>query len=107
VRPTLTAAMRSSALARLADRRVFELSTRPPEILFPGARQSHDVKCFAVGHLVMSSQIELRQIAGSDHSPRRTKAMTSALNSGVNDRRGRRRAPFPPSACFPIWTPST
>jgi len=32
--------------------------------------------------------------------------MTSTLNSGVNDRRCRRRAPFP-SACFPIWTPST
>ena len=32
--------------------------------------------------------------------------MTSALNSGVNDRRCRRRAPFP-STCFPIRTPSS
>src|SRR3954452_15034894 len=51
----LTAATRRSAAARLEERRVFELSTRPPEILLPGARQSHDAKCLAVGHFVMSS----------------------------------------------------
>ena len=50
-----TAAIRRSTAARLADRRVLELSTRPPEILLPGARLSHDVKCLAVGHLLMSS----------------------------------------------------
>ncbi len=37
------------------DRRVFELSTRPPEILLPGANVNHDVKCFAVGHFFISS----------------------------------------------------
>ena len=47
-----------------------------------------------------------RQIAGNDRSPCRTKAMTSALNFGVNDRRCRRRAPFP-STFFPIRTPSS
>src|SRR5262245_22671751 len=51
----LTAAMRRSAAARLDDRRVFELSRSPPEILLPGARHSHDVKCFALGHFRMSS----------------------------------------------------
>src|SRR5437867_2357818 len=45
-----------------------------------------------------------RLIVGNDRSPRRTKAITSALNSGVNDRRFRRRAPFP-STCFPMRTP--
>jgi len=34
--------------ARLEDRRVREDSNLPPEILLPGARQSHDVKCFAL-----------------------------------------------------------
>ena len=34
---------------------VLELSTRPPEILFPGARESHDVKCLTLGHFRMSS----------------------------------------------------
>ena len=34
---------------------VLELSTRPPETLLAGDRVSHDVKCFAVGHLLMSS----------------------------------------------------
>ena len=41
--------------SRLDDRRVLELSRRPPEILLPGARLNHDVKCFAVGHFRMSS----------------------------------------------------
>lgn len=31
-----------------------ELSTLPPEILFPGACVSHDVKCLTVGQRVMS-----------------------------------------------------
>jgi hypothetical protein len=51
----LTAAIRRSAAARFADRRVFELSGRPPEILFPGAKVSQDVKCLTVGHFLMSS----------------------------------------------------
>jgi hypothetical protein len=45
----LTATILSSAAARFEDRRVFELSRRPPEILFPGAKHSQDVKCLAVG----------------------------------------------------------
>jgi len=53
--PTLTAAIRSSAAARFADRRVLELSKRPPEILLPGAKLNQDVKCLAEGHLLMSS----------------------------------------------------
>jgi hypothetical protein len=36
--PTFTAAILSSVAARLEDRRVFELSSRPPEILFREAR---------------------------------------------------------------------
>jgi hypothetical protein len=51
----LTAAMRSRAAARLDDLLVLELSTRPPEILLPGARVSQDVKFLAVGHFLMSS----------------------------------------------------
>ena len=43
--------MRSNAVARFDDRRVLELRRRPPEILLPGAKLSHDVKCLAVGHL--------------------------------------------------------
>ncbi len=46
---SVAAANRSNAAALLDDRRVREESTLPPEILFPGARQSHDVKCLAVG----------------------------------------------------------
>ena len=37
---------RSSAAARLDDRRVFDDSNLPPDILLPGARHSQDVKCF-------------------------------------------------------------
>jgi hypothetical protein len=48
------AANRNSAAARLEDRRVREDSTLPPEILLPGARQSQDVKCLALGHAFKS-----------------------------------------------------
>ena len=48
------AANRNSAAARLEDLRVREDSTLPPEILLPGARQSHDVKCLALGHALRS-----------------------------------------------------
>jgi hypothetical protein len=41
-------------VALLEERRVLEDSTLPPEILLPGARHSHDVKCFTVGHRDMS-----------------------------------------------------
>ena len=34
-----------------------ELSRRPPEILFLGARVSQEVKCFSVGHRAMSVPI--------------------------------------------------
>src|SRR3954464_3088986 len=53
--------MRSTAVARFDDRRVLELRRRPPEILFPGARLSHEVKCLAVGHFVMSSPHSARR----------------------------------------------
>jgi hypothetical protein len=52
--PTVTGAKRSSADARLLERRVGDESTLPPEILLLGARQSHDVKCFALGHAEIS-----------------------------------------------------
>ena len=52
--PTPTAAIRNSTVARFAERRVRELSTLPPEILFPGASVSQEVKCFAVLHRLMS-----------------------------------------------------
>lgn len=48
LRPIVTAARRRSAVARLEDRRVREDSSLPPDILLPGLRQSHDVKCFAL-----------------------------------------------------------
>lgn len=38
-----------SAAARLDDRRVLDESSLPPDILLPGARQSHEVKFLAVG----------------------------------------------------------
>ena len=46
----MTAAKRKSAAARLDDRLVRDDSTLPPDILLPGARQSQDVKCLALGH---------------------------------------------------------
>ena len=51
----LTAAMRSKTAARLEERLVLELSKRPPEILLPGARLNHEVKCLAEAHLRISS----------------------------------------------------
>ena len=36
------------AAARLDDLRVRDDSNLPPDILLPGARQSHEVKCFAL-----------------------------------------------------------
>ena len=59
VRLTLIATVRNSAAARLADGCVRELRRRPPEILFRGARVSHDVKCCSVGQRVMSVPISL------------------------------------------------
>src|SRR6478752_10260921 len=50
----VVAASRNSAAARLDDLRVREESTLPPEILFPGARHSQEVKCLAVGHALRS-----------------------------------------------------
>src|SRR5271169_2012424 len=46
----VVAASRNNAAARLEDLRVREESTLPPEILFPGARHSQEVKCLALGH---------------------------------------------------------
>jgi hypothetical protein len=47
--------MRDNKLPALVDSdktslRVRDDKTLPPEILLLGARQSHDVKCFALGH---------------------------------------------------------
>ena len=39
---------------RFAEHRVLVFSTLPPDILLPGAKVSQDVKCFAVGHRLMS-----------------------------------------------------
>jgi hypothetical protein len=50
----VTAARRSAAAALLDERRVFEDRNFPPDILLPGARHNHDVKCFTVGHRDMS-----------------------------------------------------
>src|SRR4051794_13466276 len=50
----VVAASRSNAAARLDDLRVREDSTLPPEILLPGARQSQEVKCLALGHALKS-----------------------------------------------------
>jgi hypothetical protein len=40
---------------RLPERRVRDESTFPPEILLLGAKQSQEVKCFALGHAERSS----------------------------------------------------
>ena len=45
------------AAARFAEGCVRLLRRRPPEILFCGARVSHEVKCFSVGQRVMSVPI--------------------------------------------------
>src|SRR5438093_7732390 len=67
VLPTASAARRSAAAARLADGCVRDPSRRPPEILLFGARVSHEVKCFSVGHRAMSvpiSAMSLRLVCG-------------------------------------------
>jgi hypothetical protein len=50
----VVAASRNNAAARLDDVRVCEESTLLPEILFPDARHSQEVKCLAVGHAIRS-----------------------------------------------------
>lgn len=45
----MVAASRNAAAARLDERRVREESTLPPDILLPGERHSHEVKCLAEG----------------------------------------------------------
>src|ERR1700712_4631662 len=50
----VVAARRNKAAARLDDRRVFDESSLPPDILLPGARHNHDVKCLALGHAARS-----------------------------------------------------
>ncbi len=45
------------AAARFAEGGVRLLSRRPPEIVFCGARVSHEVTCFSVGQRVMSVPI--------------------------------------------------
>jgi hypothetical protein len=71
---TPTDAIRSSAVARFADRRVRELSTLPPDILLPGASVSHEVKCLAVRQRLMapdkrSSQRQARVVRAAGWSP--------------------------------------
>ena len=53
------AASRRAAAARLALGLVFELMTRPPVMRWSGLSPSHDAKCLALGHLVMSVPISL------------------------------------------------
>src|ERR1700684_2591562 len=50
----VVAASRNNAADRLDDLRVRAESTLPPEILFPGARHSQEVKCLALGHALRS-----------------------------------------------------
>ena len=40
--------------ARLDDGQALELRTLPPDFLLPGDKVSHEVKCLAVGHRVIS-----------------------------------------------------
>lgn len=54
VLPIVTAAIRSRAVTRIEKRRVRVLRTLPPEILFPGARVSQDVKCWTAGQRLVS-----------------------------------------------------
>ena len=55
VRPTLTAASRRCAEARLSQRRVRDERILPSEILLLGAKPSQEVKCFALGQAERSS----------------------------------------------------
>src|SRR6266516_1194211 len=50
VRPTVVAASLNSAAARFPEGRVRDDRILPPEILLPGANESQDVKCLALGH---------------------------------------------------------
>ena len=54
VLPRVIAATRRIAAARLAEGGVLELSNRPPEMRFWGARVSHEVKWRSVGQRLMS-----------------------------------------------------
>ena len=65
VRPIVTAASLRSAAARLPERRVRDESTLPPEILLLGARQRHQVKCFALGQAGRSSPHSAIDLSGS------------------------------------------
>lgn len=60
------AASRNSAAARLDDLRVREDSTLPPEILLPGARQSQEVKCLALGPAFRSVPHSPMSLSASD-----------------------------------------
>ena len=55
--PEAECAMRRMPAARFAEGCVFELRSRPPEILLLGARVSQEVKCFSVGHRFISVPI--------------------------------------------------
>jgi len=56
VRPMAVAASRNRAAARLELGRVLDDRILPSELLLPGDKQSHDVKCLSVGHFDMSVQ---------------------------------------------------
>ena len=62
----VVAASRSKAAARLEDRRVLEERAFPPDILFPGERQSQDVKCLALGHAFKSRPHSLTSFRASE-----------------------------------------
>ena len=53
----VTAANRRSDAARLPDRLVLDDKTLPPDILLLGAKQSQEVKCFALGHAAEASLV--------------------------------------------------
>ena len=64
--PTVTAARRSRAVARVEVRRVRAERSLPPEILFPGDRHSQETKCLAVGQAERSVPHSATRLSASD-----------------------------------------
>jgi len=75
VRPTVTAASRMTAAARLPERFVRDDGTLPPEILWFGARPSQEVKCLVLSQTErLSSHSVISFTAAPDRKGERPKA---------------------------------
>ena len=81
-------------------------SSSRSSVVSPSLSPASTAACSTQRRTAVSLRSISRQIVGIVRSPCRTKATTSALNALVNDRRGRRPAPWP-STFFRIRTPSS